>query len=85
MRRGWCDVEIARRRIRIASTELDPDRITLLERLTEIQRIWTGPAREVRSVAVGWKPDESYTRREIVCGVVHWYKIVNAKTERMKS
>ena len=76
MRRGWCDVEIARRRIRIASTELDPDRITLLERLTEIRRIWTQPAREVRLTAVGWKPNESYTEREVVRGVVCWYKII---------
>ncbi len=65
-------------RPRIASTELATDHITLLERIAEIRRIWTQPAREVRLTAIGYQPDESYTGCEIMHGVVCWYKVIRS-------
>ena len=58
-----------------ARAELPTERITLAERLHEIKRIWTQPADEVHSTAIGYRPDETYNRREIVNGVVRWYKV----------
>ncbi len=56
-------------------------RAELTERLARIVRIFNQADHsrldeELRSVAIGYQPDASYNRREIVNGVVCWSKTI---------
>ncbi len=87
VRRGAGSGLVAVNITRLLSPVRTQARAELTGRLAKIVRIFNQADHsrrdeELRSVAIGYRPDASYNRREIVNGVVvRWYKVTRRVTK----